>query len=253
MGLVIAQQLGVAEGPQDLGTIASYRASSHGEGVTATLSGASLVADRIVVDTGSDALLVGSPSAFSPCGPQPLDFAYINLSAELSALEPLVVDDLASRRIEAERLARLASALEMLGVSERLMQMAVSYVRERKQFGSPIGSYAAVQQFLAAAEVELVGLRNCCELVMGEAVRFVAPNPLHDAMLAKALAGRVSRRVSQATLQALGAVGFTWEHDHHRYQRRALTLDALFGSYHELVVELGVIGSQPPLRRLGVL
>jgi hypothetical protein len=51
----------------------------------------------------------------------------------------------------------------------------------------------------------------------------------------------------------MGAVGFTWENDHHRYQRRALTLDALFGSYHQLVVQLGVMATQTPLRRVGVL
>ena len=72
-------------------------------------------------------------------------------------------------------------------------------------------------------------------------------------MLVKALAGRVSRRVTQATLQVLGAVGFTWEHDHHRYQRRALTLDALFGSYHELVTVLGAVPTDAPLRRVGVM
>ena len=31
---------------------------------------------------------------------------------------------------------------------------------------------------------------------------------------------------------------FTWEHDPHRHQPRALTLDALFGSHHDLVVQL---------------
>jgi len=71
-------------------------------------------------------------------------------------------------------------------------------------------------------------------------------------MLVKALAGRVSVRVAQATLQVLGAIGFTWENDHHRYQRRALTLDALFGSYRQLTGMLGAT-SRSPLRRVGVL
>jgi hypothetical protein len=253
LGLLMAQRLGVGEGPGDLETIASYRAGSQRGEVAATVSGASLVAERIVVDTGADAVLVGRPSDFSLSGPQPLDDAYVNVTADVASLERVFVEDLGSRRIEAERLARLASALEMLGVSEQLMQMAVSYTQERKQFGSAIGSFPAVQQILAAAEVELVGLRNCCDIVMGEAVRSVAPSPLHDAMLVKALAGRTTRRIAQAALQSLGAVGFTWENDHHRYQRRALTLDALFGSYHELVAQLGEIGTQSGLRRVGVL
>ncbi len=138
-------------------------------------------------------------------------------------------------------------------MSEGLMHMGVSYALEREQFGASIGSFPAIQQILAAAEVELVGLRNCCDVVMGEATHLGEQDPAHDAMLVKALAGRASRRVSQATLQTLGGVGFTWDHDHHRYQRRALTLDALFGSYHQLVAQLGTMSIGTPLRRVSVL
>jgi alkylation response protein AidB-like acyl-CoA dehydrogenase len=133
------------------------------------------------------------------------------------------------------------------------MGLTVAYATDRKQFGVPIGSFQAVQQLLAAAEVELDGLRSCCDVVMGAEVRAMEPDPIHDAMLIKALAGRVTRRVSQATLQVLGAVGFTWTHDHHRYQRRGLTLDALFGSYDELVTALGSPDPRTPLRRVSVL
>jgi hypothetical protein len=253
IGILIAQQLGAAEGPLDLGTIAAYRARCQGERITATVSAAWPQAERIVVDIGRDALLVGSPTAFTQVGTQPLDPACVNLTADIGLLDHFMIDDLDVRRLDADRLARLAAAHEMLGVSEQLMHLAVNYALDRKQFGAPIGGFQAVQQMLAAAEVELVGLRNCCDVVMGACVRSVEPDPAQDAMLVKALAGRVSRRVSQSTLQTLGAVGFTWEHDHHRYQRRALTLDALFGSYHELVAQLGALTIGKSLRRVGVL
>jgi hypothetical protein len=252
MGLLIAQQLGMADGLQDFNTIASYRAESTGDVVRATVAAGALEAERIVVDIGSDGLLVGSPSAFSIVGPQPLDAGCANVVANATDLDQVRVDDLDERRDEAERLVRLASAWEILGVCEQLMDLAVSYVLDRRQFGTPIGALPPVQQLLAAAEVEVVGLRNACLAVMSEEARSFAPEPLHDAMLVKALAGRVSVRVAQATLQALGAIGFTWEHDHHRYQRRALTLDALFGSYRELRGQLGATG-RSPLRRVGVL
>jgi Acyl-CoA dehydrogenase, C-terminal domain len=253
LAVLIAHQLGVTEGPQDLGTTASYQARRHGERVAATLSRACIQADRIVVDIGEETLFVGSPAAFSEDGTQPLDPSCVNMTAAISALGPVTVDDIGGRRVEAQRVARLACALEMLGVCEHLMQLAVSYAIDRTQFGAPIGSFPALQQLLAAAEVDVVGLRNGCVVVMGEQVRAHDPEPRHDAMLVKALAGRVSRRVTQATLQVLGAVGFTWEHDHHRYQRRALTLDALFGSYHELVTVLCAVPTDAPLRRVGVM
>ncbi|MGA8370295.1 MAG: acyl-CoA dehydrogenase family protein [Acidimicrobiales bacterium] len=253
IGILMAQQLGAARGPQDLGTIAAYRARCEGERITATVSAAWPQAERIVVDIERDELLIGTPAAFSQSGTQPLDPACVNLTAEFGLLDHLVIDELHERRLEADRLARLAAAHEILGVSEQLMHLAVDYARDRKQFGAPIGSFQAVQQMLAAAEVELVGLRNSCDVVMRDCVRTVEPDPAQDAMLVKALAGRVSRRVSQSTLQTLGAIGFTWEHDHHRYQRRALTLDALFGSYHELVAQLGALNTGKSLRRVGVL
>ncbi|HEY6622343.1 MAG TPA: acyl-CoA dehydrogenase family protein [Acidimicrobiales bacterium] len=253
IGILMAQQLGTAHGPHDLGTIAAYRARCQGERIAATVSAAWPQAERILVDIGRDELLIGSPAAFSQAGTQPLDPACVNLTAELGLLDHLVIDELHVRRLEADRLARLAAAHEILGVSEQLMHLAVNYARDRKQFGAPIGSFQAVQQMLAAAEVELVGLRNCCDVVMRDCVRSVEPDPAQDAVLVKALAGRVSRRVSQSTLQTLGAIGFTWEHDHHRYQRRALTLDALFGSYHELVAQLGALNAGKSLRRVGVL
>jgi hypothetical protein len=253
IGILIAQQLGAAHGPQDLGTIAAYRARCQGERMTATVSAAWPEAERIVVDIGGDELLIGSPAAFSQSGTQPLDPACVNLTAEFSRLDHLVSDELHGRRLEADRLARLAAAHEILGVSEQLMHLAVNHARDRKQFGAPVGSFQAVQQMLAAAEVELVGLRNSCDVVMRDCVRSVEPDPAQDAMVVKALAGRVSRRVAQSTLQTLGAIGFTWEHDHHRYQRRALTLDALFGSYHELVAQLGALNTGKSLRRVGVL
>jgi hypothetical protein len=253
LAVLIAHQFGVMDGPQDLDTTASYQARRLGERVTATLSIACTRADRILLDVGGEMLLVGGSAAFSEDGAQPLDPSCVNMTAAISALEPVAVDGLGARRVEAQRLARLACALEILGVCEHLMDVAVSYALDRKQFGAPIGSFPALQQILAAAEVEVVGLRNGCAVVMGERVRVLDQDPRHDAMLVKALAGRVSRRVTQATLQVLGAVGFTWEHDHHRYQRRALTLDALFGGYHELVAELGAAPMDVPLRRVSVL
>jgi len=253
LAVLMAHQFGLADGPQDLGTTASYQARRRGEVVAATISIACTKADRIVVDVGEEVLLVGVPAAFSEGGAQPLDSYCVNVTAAASALEPITVDALAVQRVEAQRLARLACALEMLGVCEHLMQLAVSYALERRQFGAPIGSFPALQQMLAAAEVEVVGLRNSCAVVMGERVRALDPDPLHDAMLVKALAGRTTRRVIQTTLQVLGAVGFTWENDHHRYQRRALTLDALFGTYHELVAVLGAVPTDAPLRRIGVM
>jgi alkylation response protein AidB-like acyl-CoA dehydrogenase len=71
-------------------------------------------------------------------------------------------------------------------------------------------------------------------------------------MLLKALAGRTGRHVSQTTLQVFGAIGFTEEHEHHRYAKRLLTLDALCGSKDQLTREIGRTASSKRPRLVAV-
>ena len=56
---------------------------------------------------------------------------------------------------------------------------------------------------------------------------------------AKCLAGRAACLASENCLQVMGAIGFTEEHDLHRFIARATVLDVLFGSAHQLRIELG--------------
>ena len=64
------------------------------------------------------------------------------------------------------------------------------------------------------------------------------PSPSTAAM-AKAVAGRSARTVARHCQQVLAGIGFTTEHDLHRYVRRVLVLDQLFGSTRMLTRELG--------------
>ena len=57
--------------------------------------------------------------------------------------------------------------------------------------------------------------------------------------IAKALAGRNGRRVCERSLQVLGAIGFTAEHDHHHFHSRVLALDSVLGTSTELTRGLG--------------
>ena len=57
--------------------------------------------------------------------------------------------------------------------------------------------------------------------------------------MVKALAGRNGRRACERSLQVLGGIGFTAEHEHHHHHSRVLALDALLGSSAELTHDLG--------------
>ncbi len=51
--------------------------------------------------------------------------------------------------------AAVATAAELLGLTERMITMAADYAKERHQFGKPIGSFQAVKHLLAGAQVKL--------------------------------------------------------------------------------------------------
>jgi len=169
------------------------------------------------------------PGALDPLAARPVRLALADLGG--SDATRVTADDLD----RSQSLARVAIAHEILGTCDRLMALAVAYSRERHQFGVPIGTFQAIAHLLAEAEVRVRALRDACESAMARAGTDGPER--REAVLLKGLAGQTGRAVAQHTLQVLGGIGFTWEHDHHRGARRVLTLDALFGSVEEVRVE----------------
>ncbi len=143
------------------------------------------------------------------------------------------------QRAAALNLTRLFMSTEMLGACEHMMATAVTYAHDREQFGQPIGTFQAVQHMLAGGEVQIRALRSSIEMLVPRMQQLSDPATLRYLALLKALAGRTGLHVSQATLQVLGGIGFTEEHEHHRYAKRVLTLDALCGSREQLAREIG--------------
>ena len=90
---------------------------------------------------------------------------------------------------------------------------------------------------LAGAEVQVRALRSSIEMLVPRVHGLSDPVMRPHLALLKALAGRTGHHVAQATLQVLGGIGFTEEHEHHHYEKRVLTLDALCGSREELARE----------------
>jgi alkylation response protein AidB-like acyl-CoA dehydrogenase len=141
---------------------------------------------------------------------------------------------------------------EILGACEHIMESAVSYALDRTQFGQPIGTFQAVQHLLAGAEVQVRALSSSLEILVPRITQLSDPATSHHLALLKALAGRTGHFVAQATLQVFGAIGFTQEHEHHRYAKRILTLDALCGSRDQLTGEIGRAARRGPLPLVAV-
>ncbi|MEV6550790.1 acyl-CoA dehydrogenase family protein [Streptomyces sp. NPDC051597] len=123
----------------------------------------------------------------------------------------------------AVRWARLAAAAQAVGVAEELLRRTVAYVRQRVQFGVPIGSFQAVKHRLADT---LLAMEFARPLVYGAALT-LAPG---DLAAAKAAAGEAAYTAARAALQLHGAIGYTEELDLSLWLRRARPLRDAWGT-----------------------
>ena len=116
--------------------------------------------------------------------------------------------------------AYIALAAELAGIAQRALEMAVDYAKERKQFGRPIGAYQAVSHRCAQMLLETEGARSAAYYAAWAADNEPETAPL-AASMAKAYASDAGLRVTGASLQVHGGIGFTWEHDLHLWLKRA--------------------------------
>jgi hypothetical protein len=128
--------------------------------------------------------------------------------------------------------ARVAIGHQIAGACRAMLDLARGHALERVQFGSPIARFQAVRHRLADALVAVEALDAGLTAAAGE------PGSM-TAALAKALAGRTARTVSSHCQQVLAGIGFTTDHPFHRFLKRTMTLDGLFGSADEITLELG--------------
>jgi alkylation response protein AidB-like acyl-CoA dehydrogenase len=123
---------------------------------------------------------------------------------------------------------------ELVGGGRTMLELARRHALERVQFGRPISSFQAVRHRLAESLVAL----DAADALLAAAWEVPGPDPTLAAM-AKALAGRSVRTVARHCQQVLAGIGFTTEHDLHRFVRRTLVLDQLFGAGGALTRRLG--------------
>ena len=117
---------------------------------------------------------------------------------------------------------------ELVGVCERALEMTVAYVKDRKQFGVPVGSYQAVSHRCAQMLLDTEKARSMAAFAAWTAD--ADPERLAEAAaMAKASASEAGREVTAAAIQMHGGIGFTWEADVHWLYKRAQLDAALLG------------------------
>jgi len=139
-----------------------------------------------------------------------------------------------------------AIAAESTGIAQRTLEMAVSYAKDRQQFGRPIGAYQAVSHRCAQMLLETENARSAVYGAAWAADAEPESLPL-AASMAKAYASDAGWRVPDASIQVHGGIGFTWEHDLHFFLKRGKANAATFGaaSWHRERVAGLVLAEQP--------
>jgi alkylation response protein AidB-like acyl-CoA dehydrogenase len=122
--------------------------------------------------------------------------------------------------------ALIAVSAELLGVSQRALDMTIEYIKERKQFGVPVGSFQAIQHRAAQMLLDTEGGRGAVYYAAWAAG--AAPDRLEEAAaMAKAWTSQAAKATTAAAIQLHGGIGFTWEANVHWLFKRA-QLDAAF-------------------------
>jgi len=106
----------------------------------------------------------------------------------------------------------LATAAQLVGAGQALLDAAVGYAKQRIQFGRAIGSYQSIKHKLADVHIALELARP---LVYGAALSLAdsSPDAARDVSAAKASASDAALLAARSALQTHGAIGFTAEHD----------------------------------------
>jgi alkylation response protein AidB-like acyl-CoA dehydrogenase len=136
----------------------------------------------------------------------------------------LVVDDV--RRV-AHRL-RVLQCLELVGVTEALLEQTVTYTRGREQFGRPIASFQAAQHLVADIRIGLQAARLASRSAAHWLDRSGGPETRRTA-IAVIHATEAARRASLDAHQLHGGMGYVLETDLHLWSERARELSVLGG------------------------
>ena len=148
-------------------------------------------------------------------------------------------DALAAVRRTRDRGLALLSA-DQVGVAQRCLEMAVTWAKDREQFGQAIGSFQAVKHKLASVCLELEAAEAACMYALWAAQE----SPGQFATAARVAAytcGAAAMLAAAENIQVHGGIGATWEHPAHVYLRRATASRRLLADPQALLEDLAQV------------
>lgn len=204
------------------------------------------IADLVLIERGGD-IIAAEKDALrierQPCS----DFSrrLYTVEVEGDAMTVASGDDAQRLMASAADRAALAIAAQQLGITARLVELAVAYAKDRHQFGKPIGSFQAIKHHLASVAVKLEFARPAVYRAAHSLATAAATRSV-DVSQAKAAADDAACLAAKTALQVHGAIGYTWEVDLHLWMKRAWALEASWGSrlFHRRRIADAILGER---------
>jgi acyl-CoA dehydrogenase len=191
------------------------------------------------IDTGEN--LAGEPR-------DTLVFDQLRIESDMAAPVPVGIDPQSFRLRGA-----FTRAAQMTGAMQRILELSTTHARTREQFGRPIAAFQAIQQQISMMAAEVAAARAATQWASESLMR---SNGAAEIASAKIRSGEAAGRVATIAHQVHGAIGFTAEHELHRFTKRIWSWREEFGSEqvwaHELgrqVIAAGSAGLWPSLVR----
>ncbi|MDI6104408.1 acyl-CoA dehydrogenase family protein [Actinoplanes sp. NEAU-A12] len=125
---------------------------------------------------------------------------------------------------------RLILAALMLGTAQRAFDDALGFIRQRRQFGRPVGSFQALRHRVADLATEI----ECCRLLVHRVATLVDRDPARvlprESSMVKLKTTEVARQVALAGMQMMGGYGYACEYDMERHVRATLAATVYGGT-----------------------
>ena len=197
--------------------------------VACALDGSSLVpygqfADRTLISSDAGAgrsirMLDAAAAAAAGSAVDSIDATRAVLSLTGDRPEGIRLDLSPAQATAAWQRGALGSAAQLVGLARTLLTQTTAYVKDRRQFGVPVGSFQAIKHHLADALIAIefaapAVMRAAWSLDQGSSSRD------RDVAMAKALASDAAERVATIAVQCHGAIAYTTEYDLHLYAKR---------------------------------
>ncbi len=153
-----------------------------------------------------------------------------DISFDDAEARQIVVGEAARAAVDAGLAAGAAVlAAEQLGLAQRCLDLTVAYVKERRQFARPVGSFQALKHRLADLWTTIT-LARAASRYAAACLAGDDPDAPVAIALAKSACCEAAVLAAEEMVQLHGGIGFTWEHPAHLYLKRAKAASVTLGT-----------------------